>query len=105
VSRRAINPTLAALVALLACNQAVLAGSRVAVSLDALHRGASAATVGVLMATFGLVPMILALHAGPWVDRVGTLRPDGGRHPSPWQRAWCCRSPGPACRPCSLRRR
>ena len=77
MSRRAVAPTLATLVALLACNQAVLAGSRVVVSLDALHRGASAATVGVLMATFGLVPMILALHAGPWVDRVGTLRPMG----------------------------
>ena len=67
--------TLAALIFLLTCNHAVLAGGRMAASLDALHRGASPAVVGVLMAAFGVVPMVCAFHLGKWIDRAGVARP------------------------------
>ena len=45
--------TLAALIALGMCNHTLLGGSRVAVSLDALARGASPAIVGVLAVAIG----------------------------------------------------
>ena len=40
-----------------------------------LFRGASPALVGVLMAAFGLVPMVCAFHLGKWIDRAGVARP------------------------------
>jgi MFS family permease len=67
--------TLTLLVLLGIANHSVLNGSRVIVSLDALSRGASAFTVGVLMALFALLPMLLAVAAGRLSDRVGTRRP------------------------------
>jgi len=67
--------TLAALIALGTCNHATLSGARVAVSLDALARGASPATVGVLMALFALLPVFLAVSVGRLVDRIGVRRP------------------------------
>ena len=75
MTRDGTDRTLATLVLVLTCNHSVLAGGRVAVSLDALHQGASAAVVGVLIATFGLLPMVCALHVGRLVDRVGVRRP------------------------------
>ena len=35
----------------------------------------SAFTVGVLMSLFALLPMVLAVSAGRWIDRVGPRRP------------------------------
>jgi MFS family permease len=67
--------TLAVLVLLGIANHSVLAGSRVVVSLDALSRGASPFTVGVLMALYALLPMLLAVAAGRYSDRVGTRPP------------------------------
>ncbi|HEX4882892.1 MAG TPA: MFS transporter [Casimicrobiaceae bacterium] len=67
--------TLAMLIGLGICNHVLLAGARVAVSLDALSRGASAAVVGVLMALFALLPMIFAIPAGRLADRIGARRP------------------------------
>ncbi|MDX3904725.1 MAG: MFS transporter [Pigmentiphaga sp.] len=52
-----------------------LTGGRVTVSLGALSQGASSFTVGVLMALFALVPMLLSVHVGRWVDHVGARRP------------------------------
>ncbi|MGE5171905.1 MAG: MFS transporter [Rudaea sp.] len=63
------------LIALGIANHVVLTGSRVAVSLDALARGASAATVGGLMAFFALLPMFFAIPAGRLADRVGVRGP------------------------------
>ena len=56
-------------------NHVVLAGSRVVVSLDALSRGASAATVGVLLALFAALPALFAISAGRLADRIGVRRP------------------------------
>jgi predicted MFS family arabinose efflux permease len=53
----------------------VFTGSRVTCSLYALANGASTFTVGVLMALFALVPMLTAVRAGKWLDRVGPRRP------------------------------
>jgi MFS family permease len=67
--------TLAALIPLGIANHAVLTGSRVIVSLDALSRGASAFTVGVLISLYALLPMFLSVPAGRLVDRIGARRP------------------------------
>jgi MFS family permease len=67
--------TLAILIPLGIANHAVLAGSRVTVSLEALSMGASPFTVGVLMALYALLPMLLAVAAGRFSDRVGMRRP------------------------------
>lgn len=65
----------ATLVGLGILNHTVLAGARVGVSLDALARGASPATVGTLMALFALLPMLLGLWVGRFSDRVGVRLP------------------------------
>ncbi|MDQ6620720.1 MAG: MFS transporter [Pseudomonadota bacterium] len=67
--------TLAALMSVGIANHVVLSGSRVTVSLDALGRGASAFTVGLLIALYALLPMLLAISAGRLSDRIGMLRP------------------------------
>jgi MFS family permease len=67
--------TLLALILLGIANHSVLNGSRVIVSLDALSMGASPFTVGVLMALYALLPMLLAVAAGRMSDRVGTRPP------------------------------
>ena len=67
--------TLAVLIPLGIANHAVLTGSRVIVSLDALSRGASAFTVGVLISLYALLPMFLSVPAGRLVDRIGARRP------------------------------
>jgi hypothetical protein len=51
------------------------AGARVTLSLFALKLGASAATVGVLVALLALVPMFFAVKWGRYVDRVGVRGP------------------------------
>jgi len=50
-------------------------GSRVVVSLYAIREHASPFTVGMLMALYALLPMLLAVSAGRYIDRVGPLRP------------------------------
>ena len=67
--------TLAAVILLGIANHSVLTGSRVIVSLNALSMGASPFTVGVLMALYALLPMLLAVAVGRYSDRAGTRRP------------------------------
>jgi MFS family permease len=67
--------TLIRLILLGIANHAVLSGSRVTVSLAALATGATPLTVGVLMALYALLPMLLAVSAGRFSDRVGVRRP------------------------------
>jgi MFS family permease len=50
-------------------------GSRITVALAAIDQGASPLTIGVLMALYAVVPMLLAVQAGRLVDRVGAFRP------------------------------
>jgi len=49
--------------------------ARVLVALQALALGAEPATVGLLGATFALVPALLSWHAGRIIDRLGARRP------------------------------
>jgi MFS family permease len=67
--------TLYALITLGVLNHVCLAGARVAVSLEALSHGASAGIVGLLLALFALLPMLIAVPAGRWSDRHGVRRP------------------------------
>ena len=69
------NPTLTALVALGTLNHVGLSGSRVTVTLQALREGASTATVGVILALYALLPMLCAVAAGRFSDRVGVRKP------------------------------
>ena len=71
--------TLAALIPLGIANHAVLTGSRVIVSLDALSMGASPFTVGVLVALYAFLPMFLSVAAGRIVDRIGAPPSDAHR--------------------------
>ena len=66
---------LAVIVALTVLAHTGFVGSRIVVSLFAIQRQASPLTIGVLMALYALLPMLLAVTAGRLIDRVGTLRP------------------------------
>jgi MFS family permease len=50
-------------------------GSRVAVSLYALELGANQFAIGVMMALYGLCPMLLAVSIGKLADRIGPRLP------------------------------
>ena len=65
----------AVLLALGILNHVALTGARVGVSLDALARGASPATVGLLIALFAMLPMVFAVAIGRHSDRVGAGTP------------------------------
>ena len=49
--------------------------SRILMSLYAIELGASAAAIGLLIALYGLGPLVLSVHAGMISDRVGSYRP------------------------------
>jgi predicted MFS family arabinose efflux permease len=53
----------------------VFNGARMLVSLYAIHLHASPFTVGALMSSFALLPMLLAVSAGRLIDRVGARWP------------------------------
>ena len=57
------------------CVHAAMAGTRLAVPLQALEQGAAAWIVGLLLAMFALAPVALALPAGRLADRHGYHRP------------------------------
>jgi MFS family permease len=52
-----------------------LRGSKVLVSLSALHLGANSLMVGVLAALYAVFPLLLAVYAGRLSDRVGVRTP------------------------------
>ncbi len=56
-------------------NHAGFGGSRVAVSLYALELGVNQFMIGVLMALYGLCPMLLAVSIGKLADRIGPRMP------------------------------
>jgi len=62
-------------VALNALAHLAFVGSRMSTSLFALRLGASEATVGVLMALFAALPMLLSIWSGRLIDRIGPRRP------------------------------
>ncbi|QEI09127.1 MFS transporter [Pigmentiphaga aceris] len=56
-------------------NSIALSGSRVTVSLTALNQQFSTLTVGLLLAVFSFLPLLLAVPSGRWIDRIGAYRP------------------------------
>jgi predicted MFS family arabinose efflux permease len=67
--------TLLTIITLGVLTHTVFTSARMIGSLYALANGASTFTVGVLMALFALVPMLIAVRAGRWLDAVGPRRP------------------------------
>ena len=63
------------LIILMVLDHIAFNGSRVSVTLYALFQGASALTVGLLMAMYALLPAIFSVAAGRWIDRIGVIRP------------------------------
>lgn len=51
------------------------AGCRVVISLAAIHFQASPFTVGVVMSLLTVIPMLLAVRWGRWIDRIGARIP------------------------------
>ena len=66
---------LVVVIALTVLSHTGFVGSRVVVSLYAIHQQASPLTIGVLLSLYALVPMLLAVTAGRLIDRTGVLRP------------------------------
>jgi MFS family permease len=56
-------------------NHTAYVGSRVAVSLYALHLGANQMAIGMLIALYALCPMLLAVYIGKLADRIGPRLP------------------------------
>jgi len=63
------------IIILLVLNHIAAYGSRVTVTLFAINQSASAFTIGLLMAVYSLLPAILSVAAGRWIDRIGVQRP------------------------------
>lgn len=56
-------------------NHLVFSSCRFAVSLDAIHLGASPFIVGLLVTLFAVLPMLFSLSMGRLIDRIGMQRP------------------------------
>lgn len=67
--------TLARIIAIAVLTHMAFVAARMTASLYALANGASTFTVGVIMALFALVPMLIGVRAGRWLDAVGQWRP------------------------------
>jgi predicted MFS family arabinose efflux permease len=67
--------SLARIIAFVILTHTSFGAARVTSTLYALSNKASTFTVGVLMALYALVPALLAVRAGRWLDDVGSFRP------------------------------
>ena len=67
--------TLLRLISIAVLSHMVFVSARMTASLYALANNASTFTVGVILALFSLVPMLVSVRAGRWVDAVGPRRP------------------------------
>ncbi|HEX9389877.1 MAG TPA: MFS transporter [Usitatibacteraceae bacterium] len=63
------------IIILLVLDHVAFNGSRVAVSLFAINQQASALTVGTLVALYALLPALLSVTVGRWIDRIGLNQP------------------------------
>ncbi len=68
-------PQAMVLCALMMLMHVALSGSRVTVMLNAVELGMSKFQVGLLIASFALLPMVLAIAAGRRIDAKGSFRP------------------------------
>lgn len=60
---------------LLVLNHVASLGARIGVTLTAIHEQASPFTIGLLMSLYALLPALLSVSAGRWIDRIGVARP------------------------------
>jgi MFS family permease len=67
--------TLARIIAIAVLTHMAFVSARMTGSLYALANQASTFTVGVVLALFALVPMLIAVRAGRWLDAVGPWSP------------------------------
>ena len=67
--------TLPRIIAFVVLTHTAFGAARVTASLYALSNKASPFTVGVVLALYALVPALLAVRAGRWLDEVGPFRP------------------------------
>ncbi len=67
--------TLLRLILIAVLSHMVFVSARMTASLYALDNQASTFTVGVILALFSLIPMLVSVRAGRWVDAVGPRRP------------------------------
>ena len=67
--------TLIRLISIAVLSHMVFVSARMTASLYALANNASTFTVGVILALFSLVPMLISVRAGRWLDAVGPRRP------------------------------
>ena len=74
-SLQSADPAMFALMGLAALNYTASIGCRITVALAGLHAGLSPALIGPMVAGFAIIPMLLGVRAGQWVDRVGPQRP------------------------------
>ncbi len=67
--------TLARIIAIVVLTHMAFVAARMTASLYALANNASTFTVGTILSLFALVPMLIAVRAGRWLDAVGPWRP------------------------------
>jgi predicted MFS family arabinose efflux permease len=67
--------TLALAIVLTVLTHVAFVGSRMTIALYGIELGATPLTVGVLMALYAFLPMLLAVYVGRLIDRIGPLRP------------------------------
>ncbi len=67
--------TILRLISIAVLSHMVFVSARMTASLYALANNASTFTVGVILALFSLVPMLISVRAGRWLDAVGPRRP------------------------------
>jgi len=63
------------LIGLSILNHVAFSGARVSLTLAALHLGVSTFRVGLLLSLYSLLPMMLSIAGGRWVDRIGARWP------------------------------
>jgi len=70
-----VTLSLARLIGFVVLTHTAYSAARVTSTLYALSNKASTFTVGVLIALYALIPALVAVRAGRWLDRVGPFRP------------------------------
>jgi predicted MFS family arabinose efflux permease len=67
--------TLSLAIVLTVLTHVAFVGSRMTIALYGIRLGATPLTVGVLMALYAFLPMLLAVYAGRLIDRIGPRKP------------------------------
>ncbi len=66
-----VNPQIFSLIAVSVLAHVTMSGGRVSASLFALQHGGSGFSAGIAYSLYGLLPALLSLHMGRWIDKIG----------------------------------